>query len=64
MSHFSFIPIHKCHFVKKCLKNTIIDTFAIENQGLKYIFFKNFVKNLLCVGCVSPARLEIDYARA
>ena len=39
MSHYYFIPIHKCPFVKKHYKNTIIDTLQLKIRGLKYMYF-------------------------
>ena len=57
-SHYSFILIHKCPFVKKQLKNTITDTLTVKNSRFEkgLIFFFYFVKSLL--------RMGFMYARA
>ena len=58
-SHYSFIPIHKCHFVKKSIqKNTITDTLTVEKLRFE-IFLQKLCEEYVARGlCVC---LEIGY---
>ena len=70
MSHYSFIPIHKCSFVKKTLTNTITDTLTVEKLRFKIFFSKlceESVARGFCVrACawkyITCTHLEVDYA--
>ena len=56
MSHYLFIPIHKCPFAPA----TVIDTLTIENSQFEIIFFQNFVKNLFVARGLRALRLRAD----
>ena len=51
MSHYSFIPIHKC------LKNTIIDTLTIGNSRFEHILFQKLYEK--CGLCLQAIRTRL-----
>ena len=62
VSHFSFIPIHKCPFVEKRKENTITDTLIVENSRFEIFFCQKLCEDSVARGlceCVRALRKRL-----